>query len=149
MHYHPPPRHDIHALLQHEPVASVLGTEIQREGTGFADLELRQYLTSYAMLQEQLFEPSIWHLVDSVRIYGAFDVLASGAIALVDIPDFGDANKKGSTKRTNEYIKNIEVVVLGSNGKVNSFVSPLVILSVADIRRAADDQATREYFEKL
>lgn len=29
----------------------------------------------------------------SVRIYGAFDVLASRAVTLVDVPGFGDANK--------------------------------------------------------
>ena len=32
----------------------------------------------------------------SVHIYGAFEVLASGTVALVDVPGFGDANKQGS-----------------------------------------------------
>ncbi|KAG1828259.1 hypothetical protein EV424DRAFT_1594951 [Suillus variegatus] len=90
--------------------------------------QLRPYLTS---LGEQLSEPSLWHLVDSVRIYGAFEVLASGAVTLVDVPGFGDANKT-RTKRTKEYLKNVEVVIL-----------------VADIKRAADDQAMHIYFEKF
>ncbi|KAG2106221.1 uncharacterized protein F5147DRAFT_761780 [Suillus discolor] len=89
---------------------------------------LRPYLTS---LEEQLSEPSLWHLVDSVRIYGAFEVLASGAVTLVDVPGFGDANKT-RTKRTKEYLKNVEVVIL-----------------VADIKRAADDEAMHIYFEKF
>ncbi|KAG2740895.1 hypothetical protein P692DRAFT_20956584, partial [Suillus brevipes Sb2] len=66
-----------------------------------------------------------------VRIYGAFEVLASSAITLVDVPGFGDANKT-RTRRTKEYLKNVEVVIL-----------------VADIKRAADDQAMHDYFEKF
>ncbi|KAG1849559.1 hypothetical protein C8R48DRAFT_764569 [Suillus tomentosus] len=126
----PPPHQDVHTLLDHEPVVSILGTNIQTTGTGFDSLELqlRPYLTS---LEEQLSEPSLWHLVDSVHIYGAFEVLASGAVTLVDVPGFGDANKT-RTKRTKEYLKNVEVVIL-----------------VADIKRAADDQTMHIYFEKF
>ncbi|KAG1725821.1 hypothetical protein EDD22DRAFT_853634, partial [Suillus occidentalis] len=55
---------------------------------------LRPYLTSYTKIVEgETPESSVWHLVDSVRIYGAFDVLASHAVTLVDVPGFGDANK--------------------------------------------------------
>lgn len=128
----PPPHQDVHTLLEHEPVVSMLGTNFQMTGTGFDSLELqlRPYLTSYTT-EEQLLEPFVWHLVDSVRIYGAFEVLASGAITLVDVPGFGDANKT-RTRRTKEYLKNVEVVIL-----------------VADIKRAADDQAMHDYFEKF
>lgn len=128
----PPPHQDVHTLLEHQPVVSILGTNIQMTGAGFDSLELqlRPYLTSYVM-GEQLSEPSVWHLVDSVRIYGAFEVLASGAVTLVDVPGFGDANKT-RTKRTKEYLKNVEVVIL-----------------VADIKRAADDQAMHDYFESF
>ncbi|KAG2337743.1 hypothetical protein BDR05DRAFT_1063069 [Suillus weaverae] len=145
----PPPHQDVHTLLEHEPVVSILGTNIQMTGAGFDSLELqesrrwtfhtplislnhvqlRPYLTSHVM-GEQLSEPSIWHLVDSVRIYGAFEVLASGAVTLVDVPGFGDANKT-RTKRTKEYLKNVEVVIL-----------------VADIERAADE-AMHDYFESF
>ncbi|KAG1750667.1 hypothetical protein EDD22DRAFT_1002569 [Suillus occidentalis] len=93
---------------------------------------LRPYLTSYTKIVEgETPESSVWHLVDSVRIYGAFDVLASHAVTLVDVPGFGDANKT-RTKRTEEYIKSAEVVVL-----------------VADIKRAADDQVMHDYFAKF
>lgn len=128
----PPPHQDVHTLLEHEPVVSILGTNFETTGTGFDSLELqlRPYLTSYTT-EEQIPEPYIWHLVDSVRIYGAFEVLASGAITLVDVPGFGDANKT-RTRRTKEYLKNVEVVIL-----------------VADIKRAADDQAMHDYFEKF
>ncbi|KAG1769054.1 hypothetical protein EV702DRAFT_1203036 [Suillus placidus] len=98
--------------------------------TAWSCRKLRPYLTSHVM-GEQLSEPSVWHLVDSVRIYGAFEVLASGAVTLVDVPGFGDANKT-RTKRTKEYLKNVEVVIL-----------------VADIKRAADDQAMHDYFESF
>lgn len=130
----PPPYQDIHVLLEHEVVESKLGTEKQMYGKGFDDLELqlRPYLTSYTKIVEgETPESSVWHLVDSVRIYGAFDVLASCAVTLVDVPGFGDANKT-RTKRTEEYIKSAEVVVL-----------------VADIKRAADDQVMRDYFAKF
>ncbi|KAG2129617.1 hypothetical protein DEU56DRAFT_915118 [Suillus clintonianus] len=98
--------------------------------------DFRPALDAWDILQEECLglsppEPSVWHLVDSVRIYGAFDVLASGAVTLVDVPGFGDANKT-RTKRTKEYLKNVEVVIL-----------------VADIKRAADDQAMHDYFEKF
>jgi len=43
------------------------------------------------------------------------------------------------TKRTKEYLKNVEVVILGSS-KMNGLVSQLISASVADIKRAADDQ---------
>lgn len=112
----PPPYQDIHVLLEHEVVESKLGTEKQINGKGFDDLELqlRPYLTSYTKnVEGERPESSVWHLVDSVRIYGAFDVLASHAVSLVDVPGFGDANKT-RTKRTEEYLKTAEVVVLGS-----------------------------------
>lgn len=127
----PPPRQDIHVLLEHELVATKLGTEVQRNGVGFDDLELqlRPYMTAHTKIVEG--EPLEWHLVDSIRIYGAFEVLASGAVALVDVPGFGDANKT-RTRRTQEYLKTAEVVIL-----------------VADIKRAADDQAMRDYFVKF
>ncbi|KAG2346293.1 hypothetical protein BDR05DRAFT_959933 [Suillus weaverae] len=38
----PPPRQDIHVLLEHELVATKLGTEVQRNGVGFDDLELQE-----------------------------------------------------------------------------------------------------------
>ncbi|KAG1824863.1 uncharacterized protein BJ212DRAFT_1584865 [Suillus subaureus] len=148
----PPPHQDVHALLQHEPVVSILGTTIQTTGTGFDSLELqlRPYLTSYVTEEQPILqlEPSVWHLVDSVRIYGAFEVLASGAVTLVDIPGFGDANKT-RTKRTKEYLKNVEVVILGLKNEMNGFVLPLIFASVADIKRAADDQAMHNYVEKF
>ncbi|KAG1868347.1 hypothetical protein DFJ58DRAFT_858964 [Suillus subalutaceus] len=125
----PPPHQDVYALLQHEPVASMFGTTIQMTGTGFDSLELQE--SQQWIFREQPSEQSVWHLVDSVRIYGAFEVLASGAVTLVDVPGFGDANKT-RTKRTKEYLKNVEVVIL-----------------VADIKRAADDQAMHNYFEKF
>ncbi|KAG2071243.1 hypothetical protein BDR04DRAFT_1231241 [Suillus decipiens] len=149
----PPPHQDVHALLQHEPVVSILGTTARMTGTGFDSLELqeswqwssrtsliylnhaqlRPYLTSCATGEQLVIQsqPSVWHLVDSVRIYGAFEVLASGAVTLVDVPGFGDANKT-RTRRTKEYLKNVEVVIL-----------------VADIKRAADDEAMHNYFEKF
>ncbi|OAX33703.1 hypothetical protein K503DRAFT_786312 [Rhizopogon vinicolor AM-OR11-026] len=121
----PPPPQDTNTLLQQESVATILGTEIQLKGTSFDTLE------SEEMVGEQPLRPFVWRLVNSVRIYGAFDVLASGAVTIVDVPGFGDANKT-RTKRTEEYLKCADVVVL-----------------VADIKRAADDQAIRDYFEKL
>ncbi|KAG1729458.1 P-loop containing nucleoside triphosphate hydrolase protein [Suillus lakei] len=130
----PPPQQDIHVLLEHEAVAPKLGTETSMHGVGFDNLELqlRQYLTSYTNIVEgESPKSSVWHLVDSVRVYGAFDVLASRAVALVDVPGFGDANKT-RTKRTEEYLKTADVVVL-----------------VADIKRAADDQVMRDYFTKF
>lgn len=130
----PPPYQNIDVLLEHEVVESKFGTEKQMYGKGFDDLELqlRPYLTSYTKIVEgETPESSVWHLVDSVRIYGAFDVLASRAVTLVDVPGFGDANKT-RTKRTEEYIKSAEIVVL-----------------VADIKRAADDQVMRDYFVKF
>ncbi|KAG2037148.1 hypothetical protein BDR03DRAFT_1011067 [Suillus americanus] len=128
----PPPHQDVHALLQHEPVASMLGKSPMDISyiINLNHAQLRPYLTSY-VTGEQLSEPSVWHLVDSVRVYGAFEVLASGAVTLVDVPGFGDANKT-RTKRTKEYLKNVEIVIL-----------------VADIKRAADDQAMHNYFEKF
>ncbi|KAG1769931.1 hypothetical protein EV702DRAFT_1140210 [Suillus placidus] len=105
----PPPRQDIHVLLEHELIATKLGTEVQRNG-------LRPYMTAHTKIVEG--EPLEWHLVDSIRIYGAFEVLASGAVTLVDVPGFGDANK---TRFDN----------------------------MADIKRAADDQAMRDYFVKF
>ncbi|KAG2346295.1 hypothetical protein BDR05DRAFT_75319 [Suillus weaverae] len=76
--------------------------------------KLRPYLTSYTNIVEgETPKSSVWHLVDSVRIHGAFDVLGSCAVSLVDVPGFGDANKT-RTKRTEEYLKTAEVVVLGS-----------------------------------
>ncbi|KAG2100534.1 hypothetical protein BD769DRAFT_1393950 [Suillus cothurnatus] len=109
----PPPRLDMHALLEHELIATKFGTEFQKNG-------LRPYMTSYTKIVEG--KPIIlltksevlqleWHLVNSIRIYGSFEVLASGAVALVDIPGFGDANK-ARTKRTEEYLKTAEVVIL-------------------------------------
>lgn len=130
----PPPHQDINVLLEHEVVNSKLGTEEQMHGVGFdnIELQLRPYLTSYTNIVEgETPKSSVWHLVDSVRIYGAFDVLASRAVSLVDVPGFGDANKT-RTKRTEEYLKTAEVVVL-----------------VADIKRAADDQVMRDYFAKF
>lgn len=121
-------------LLEHEIVESKLGTEKPMHGSGFDNLELqlRPYLTSYTNIVEgETPKSSVWHLVDSVRIYGAFDVLGSCAVSLVDVPGFGDANKT-RTKRTEEYLKTAEVVVL-----------------VADIKRAADDQVMRDYFAKF
>ncbi|OJA10930.1 hypothetical protein AZE42_03057 [Rhizopogon vesiculosus] len=93
--------------------------------------QLRQYFTSYAVVEQQPLQPFVWRLVDSVRIYGAFDALASGSVTLVDVPGFGDANKTRS-KRTDDYLKCADVVVL-----------------VADIKRAADDQAMHDYFQKF
>ncbi|KAG1881000.1 hypothetical protein F4604DRAFT_1953987 [Suillus subluteus] len=130
----PPPHQDINVLLEHEVVESKLGTEEQVHGAGFdnIELQLRPYLTSYTkIVEDETPKSSVWHLVDSVRIYGAFDVLASHAVSLVDVPGFGDANKT-RTKRTEEYLKTAEVVVL-----------------VADIKRAADDQVMRDYFAKF
>ncbi|KAG2090104.1 uncharacterized protein F5147DRAFT_764469, partial [Suillus discolor] len=147
----PPPEQDIHTLLEHEAVASKLGTEISICGVGFDKLELqescnwksqfnsylnhaqlRPYLTSYSNIAAGgPPESSVWHLVDRVRIYGAFEVLASRAVALVDVPGFGDANKT-RTNRTEEYLKTAEVVVL-----------------VADIKRAVDDQTMRDYLKKF
>ncbi|KAG1824906.1 uncharacterized protein BJ212DRAFT_553558 [Suillus subaureus] len=86
-------------------------------------------MTSYTSIVEG--ESLAWHLVDSIRIYGAFEVLSSSAVTLVDVPGFGDANK-ARTKRTEECLKTAEVVIL-----------------VADIKRAADDQAMRDYFMKF
>ncbi|KAG2083819.1 hypothetical protein BD769DRAFT_1682534 [Suillus cothurnatus] len=113
----PPPRLDMHALLEHELIATKFGTEFQKNG-------LRPYMTSYTKIVEG--KPLEWHLVNSICIYGSFEVLASGAVALVDIPGLGDANK-ARTKRTEEYLKTAEVVIL-----------------VADIKRAADDQNALE-----
>jgi GTPase SAR1 family protein len=130
----PPPRQDVNVLLEHEVIESKLGTEEQVHGTGFDNLELqlRPYLTSHTkIVKGETPKSSVWHLVDSVRIYGAFDVLASHAVSLVDIPGFGDANKT-RTRRTEEYIRAADVVVL-----------------VADIKRAADDQVMRDYFAKF
>lgn len=130
----PPPEQAVHTLLEHEAVASKLGTEISICGVGFDKLEvqLRPYLTSYSNIAaEGPPESSVWHLVDKVRIYGAFEVLASRAVALVDVPGFGDANKT-RTNRTEEYLKTTEVVVL-----------------VADIKRAVDDQVMRDYLKKF
>ncbi|KAG1726831.1 hypothetical protein EDB19DRAFT_1914448 [Suillus lakei] len=124
----PPPHQDVHALLQHEPV-SLLGTAIQMTGAGFDSLESQETPAIFDFVLQ--LKPSVWHWVDSVRIYGAFDVLASGEVTLVDVPGFGDANKT-RTKRTKEYLKNVEVVIL-----------------VADIKRASDDQAMHDYFEKF
>lgn len=127
----PPPQQNIRVLLEDEFIATKLGTEIQRNGVGFDDLEsqLRPYMSANTKVVEG--EPLEWHLVHSVRIYGAFDVLASGAVTLVDVPGYGDANKT-RTRRTEEYLKSAEVVIL-----------------VADIKRAADDQAMRDYFVKF
>ncbi|OJA10927.1 hypothetical protein AZE42_03054 [Rhizopogon vesiculosus] len=122
----PPPPQDTNTLLQQESVATILGTEIQLKGTSFDTLESEE---TPAILD--FLRPFVWRLVDSVRIYGAFDVLSSSAVTLVDVPGFGDANKT-RTKRTEEYLKRADVVVL-----------------VADIKRAADDQAIRDYFEKF
>ncbi|KAG1824905.1 uncharacterized protein BJ212DRAFT_1323161 [Suillus subaureus] len=130
----PPPHQDINVLLEQEVVGSKLGTEEQMHGAGFdnIELQLRPYLTSYTNIVEgETPKSSVWHLVDSVCIYGAFDVLASHAVSLVDVPGFGDANKT-RTKRTEEYLKTAEVVVL-----------------VADIKRAADDQVMRDYLAKF
>ncbi|KAG2122752.1 hypothetical protein DEU56DRAFT_917729 [Suillus clintonianus] len=115
----PPPQQNIRVLLEDEFIATKLGTEIQRNG-------LRPYMSANTKVVEG--KPLEWHLVHSVRIYGAFDVLASGAVMLVDVPGYGDANKT-RTRRTEEYLKSAEVVIL-----------------VADIKRAADDQAMRDYF---
>ncbi|KAG0703404.1 hypothetical protein DFH29DRAFT_917013 [Suillus ampliporus] len=101
----PPPRQDMHVLLEHESIVSTLGTERQMNGIGFDTLELQE-------TEGNPMEPFVWHLVDSVRIYGAFDVLASGAVTLVDIPGYGDANKT-RTKRTEEYLRAAEVKILG------------------------------------
>jgi hypothetical protein len=35
------------------------------------------------------------HRVYSVNIYGAFELVTSGAVTLVGIPSFGDVNKQG------------------------------------------------------
>jgi hypothetical protein len=48
--------------------------------------------------QVEIFKNTMTRLASSlfffsVRIYGAFDVLASSAVTLVDVPGFGDANK--------------------------------------------------------
>ncbi|KAG2130422.1 uncharacterized protein EDB93DRAFT_1263724 [Suillus bovinus] len=104
--------------------------EILKEGC-FLSLSLNATTDVALVTGLSSSEPSLWHLVDSVHIYGAFEVLASGAVTLVDVPGFGDANKT-RTKRTAEYLKNVEVVIL-----------------VADIKRAADDQAMHTYFEKF
>ncbi|KAG2144409.1 uncharacterized protein EDB93DRAFT_1329269 [Suillus bovinus] len=130
----PPPEQDIYLLLEHDAVASKLGTEISISGVGFdkLELQLRPYLTSYSnTVAGEPPESSVWHLVDSVRIYGAFEVLASRAVALVDVPGYGDANKT-RTNRTEEYLKTAEVVVL-----------------VADIKRAVDEQAMCDYLAKF
>ncbi|KAG2366121.1 hypothetical protein BDR07DRAFT_1607092 [Suillus spraguei] len=130
----PPPHQEVDILLEHEVVKSKLGTEKWIHGSGFEhiELQLRPYLTPFTNIAEgETPQSFIWHLVDSVRIYGAFDVLASCAISLVDVPGFGDANKT-RTKRTEEYLKTAEVVVL-----------------VADVKRAADDQVMRDYFSKF
>lgn len=38
----PPPHQDVHTLLDHEHVVSILGTDIQTTGTGFDSLELQE-----------------------------------------------------------------------------------------------------------
>ncbi|OAX35173.1 hypothetical protein K503DRAFT_392037 [Rhizopogon vinicolor AM-OR11-026] len=69
--------------------------------------QLRKYSTSYAVVEEQPLRSFVWRLVDSVRIYGEFDALASGSVTLVDVPGFGDADKTRCDTNSNLSIVEI------------------------------------------
>ncbi|KAH7925971.1 hypothetical protein BV22DRAFT_1128553 [Leucogyrophana mollusca] len=113
-------------LLNDEAVRALLGAEIAIGPCRPAELEarLRHYVTSRVHVAGV---PAHWHLVELVKVYGAFEALASGAVTLVDVPGYGDANKT-RTERTQEYLRNADQIAL-----------------VADIKRAVDDTTTREY----
>ncbi|KAG2064110.1 hypothetical protein BDR04DRAFT_1122797 [Suillus decipiens] len=160
----PPPHQDVDALIRHDVVKAKLGTEKLIRGSGFEHIESqetpalfnfshkccrRKCATNHNVADYEVLQPQslVWHLVDSVRIYGAFGVLASCAVSLVDVPGFGDANKTRA-KRTEEYLKTAEVVVLGSPFKRGICLWANHIL-VADIKRAADDQVMRDYLDEI
>ncbi|KIJ62384.1 hypothetical protein HYDPIDRAFT_114471 [Hydnomerulius pinastri MD-312] len=121
---------NVPALVEDPIIAPLLGASQTITAESYESLEsqLRQFLTSHSNSSE---EPARWLLVEMVRIFGAFDALASGAVTIVDIPGFGDSNIT-RTKRTQEYIRNADEIVL-----------------VADMRRAVDDQATIDYLKKF
>ncbi|KAJ7909877.1 hypothetical protein B0H13DRAFT_2661314 [Mycena leptocephala] len=115
---------DADSLLADSTVSDCLGKE-----PSISDSDHEEFRKKLEQCMSSGGSRSVWPLVESVHIRGAFPVLSTG-ITLVDLPGHGDVDNMRNNSAT-EYMRDADAVFL-----------------VTSIARAIDDRDTHKYLEQ-